>query len=138
MIDFTDLDKTQLRYVEHDCPNPKITKTIIFYKAVNPLLNNVLKGVIANAIGISYESLAYMRDIDVLELQNIIKNYYGFSALRSLTQLNLLSFIKDNKFNTKRNRALLAEIFGDRVHEDSFMTDLQFVISKILYAILYV
>ena len=138
MIDFKGLDKTQINFVKRDCPDDKILDRICINKFIdtNPILNNVISDVIANSIGIS-SPLPKEIDDDP-RIQNVIKNYYGISACKSLTPENLLSFIKDNKFNNKAHRTLLTEIFGNKVHNELFMTNLQFVISRILYAILYV
>ena len=137
MIDFKGLDKTQIKYVELDCPDHKILRDITHpFINSNPILNRIINSVIANCIGI--DIIDFKEINDYREIQNIIKNYYGYGRYHELTQSNLLSFIKDNKFNTKSNRALLTEIFGNKVHEEDFMANLQFVISQILYAILYV
>lgn len=139
MIDFSDLDKTHLSFVEHDCPEAhRILSQINRMPRANLILNKILSEVIANAIGVSKLTTLTTEEIDVLTLQNVIEKYYMIPAYRRINQYHILYLIKDNKFSTKNNRAMLTEIFGDSIHDEYYMTDLQSVIAKILYAILYI
>ena len=66
-----------------------------------------------------------------------VVEYYKFGS-RSIEEEVYISEFILNKFNNKAHRALLTKIFGDKVYEEDFMTNLQLVIGKIIYAILYV
>ena len=80
---------------------------------------------------------AFNEEDDLLDKMRSVVEYYKFGSRSIEEEVYISEFILNN-FNTKKHRALLTEIFGDKVHEEDFMTNLQFVIAKIIYAILYV
>ena len=141
MIDFRDLDKTQMRYVEQDCPEAhKILNQISSNKVIgaNLILNIIISDVIDEMAGL-FPVLHYMfgEGDDLLNKTRTTIEYYKLESF--LETSNAISrVLKYGDFNTKQHRAWLTEIFGDKVHEEDFMTNLQLVIGKILYAILYV
>ena len=141
MIDFKDLDKTQIRFVERDCHCPDILNTICInnFNDANRILNNVVSDVIVE-VGKAHPRLPFWlklnEDDNVLNKIRKAIEYFEFEF--TMTPQHAISRILRYGFNTKQHRALLTEIFGDKVHDEDFMANLQFVISKILYAILYV
>lgn len=140
MIDFKGLDKTQMRYVERDCPDRKILNKICFNKVIetNLILNIIIDDVIDEMAGL-FPVLHYMyskNDNILTKIRTTIEYYQLESFLETPEAISRV--LKYGDFNTKQHRAWLTEIFGDKVHDELFMTNLQFVISRILYAILYV
>ena len=142
MIDFKGLDKTQMRFVERDCPDMTILNKICINKFidVNLILNNVISDVIVEISDLHPRLPFWLKNEDDVLLDKMHKaiSYYEFEFCYDDPQHAISRILKSGKFNTKQHRALLTEIFGDKVHEEDFMTNLQLVISKIIYAILYV
>ena len=139
MIDFKGLDKTQIRFVERDCHCPDILNTICInnFNDANRILNKIINNLVDN-ISDLHPGLKYIFvEDDLLDKIRNTVDYYKFGARSIEEEVYISEFILNN-FNTKSNRALLTEIFGDKVHEEDFMTNCKFVIAKIIYAILYV
>ena len=139
MIDFKGLDKTQIGFVKRNCPDDKILDRICINKFidVNLILNNVISDVIAEVCK-AHSLPFWLKNEDVLE-DKMCKtiSYYEIEFCYD-PQHAISRILKSGKFNTKQHRAWLADIFGEKVHEEDFMENLQLTISKILYAILYV
>ena len=140
MIDFKGLDKTQIGYVQRDCPDMNILNRICINKFidVNPILNSIINDAIVE-ISELYPILKYAfnEDDDLLYKMRSVVEYYKLGSRSIEEEVYISEFILKN-FNNKKNRTLLTEIFGDKVHKEDFMTNCKFVISKIIYAILYV
>ena len=140
MIDFKGLDKTQLRYVERDCPDTTILNKICINKFIDT--NSILNSIINDAIVEISElhpilKYAFNEDDDLLDKMRILIEHYKFGSRSIEEEVYISEFILNN-FNTKQHRAWLADVFGEKVHEEDFMVNLRLTISKILYAILYV
>ena len=142
MIDFKGLDKTQIRFVERDCPDIDMLHRICINNFIdaNPVLNKLINSIVDNLMSV-YPTLKYVvcqqDNDDILDKIRSIVEYYQLSCRSIDEEIYISEFILTN-FNTKQHRAWLTEIFGEKVHEEDFMTNLQFVIGKIIYAILYV
>ena len=141
MIDFKGLDKTQMRYVERDCPDITILNKICINKSIdtNLILNNIINDVVEISKLNHPRLSSWLKNEDVLEdkIQNSI-SYYEIEFFYNNPQHAISRILEAGKFNTKQHRAWLADVFGDKVYEEDFMANLQLTISKILYAILYV
>ena len=141
MIDFKGLDKTQLRYVERDCPDMTILNKICIDKFIdtNLILNNVISDVIVEVGKVHPRLPFWLKNEDDVLLDKMQKaiSYYEFEFCYD-TQHAIYRILKSGKFNTKPHRAWLADVFGEKIHEEDFMENLQLTISNILYAILYV
>lgn len=142
MIDFKGLDKTQMRYVERDCPDLTILNRICsnnFIEA-NLILNVIISDVVNNMAGL-FPVLHYMfsEGDDLLNKTRKTIEYYKLESFLEETPNAISRLLKYGGFNTEQHRAWLADVFGyEKLHDEDFMTNLQLVISKILYAILYV
>lgn len=142
MIDFKGLDKTQMRYVERDCPDMTILNKICIDKFIdtNLILNNVISDVIAE-IGKLHPRLSLWLNEDddlLLKIQNSISYYEIEFSYYSSPQHAISRILNSGKFNTKQHRAWLADVFGEKIYEEDFMDNLELTMSSILYAILYV
>ena len=140
MIDFKGLDKTQMRYVERDCPDMTILNKICINKFIdtNSILNSIINDAIVEILELHpILKYAFNEDDDLLDKMRSVVEYYKFGSRSIEEEVYISEFILNN-FNTNRHRALLTEIFGDKVHEEDFMTNCKLVIAKIIYAILYV
>ena len=140
MIDFKGLDKTQINFVKRDCPDDKILDRICINKFidVNPILNNVISDVIEEIGKIHPRLSSWLKNDDVLldKMQNSISYYeieFCYDPQHAISRI-----LKSGKFNTKQHRAWLADIFGEKIHEEDFMENLQRTMSAILYASVYV
>ena len=140
MIDFKGLDKTQIEYVKRDCPDDKILDRICINKFidVNPILNSIINDAIVEILELHpILKYAFNEDDDLLLKMRSVVEYYKLCARSIEEEVYISEFILNN-FNSNKHRALLTEIFGDKVYEEDFMTNCKLVISKIIYAILYV
>ena len=140
MIDFKGLDKTQMNFVKRDCPYRKSLNKICFNNFIetNFILNIIIDDVMNEMAGL-FPTLHYMysKNDDLLIKTRTTIEYYKLETFLETPEA-ISRILKYGDFNTKQHRTWLTEIFGDKVHEEDFMANLQFVISKILYAILYV
>ena len=142
MINFSDLNKAQMRYLEHNdmFVSDIIYKDIInhnktFDRVMSLIIENVLTTVVKKG---KMKLSCVLQDAKEITKIRLVVEAYEIPSL-DVTIGTIYHLLEYGDFNTKRHIAWLADVFGyEKVHSEFFMEALKCTMSAILYAILYV